>query len=139
MPQRGRRSPYWMPPETITIDISKPSLLIRESPRRIRVVSLPSGNLRSSQSFDRVTERHDMASCGSYLGERSERWIAANAPRLESGYYSITPGFCAGCHYDGIGDSTDSQIAGRSRDHATVLGREYPDKIFEHQQSFWPQ
>jgi hypothetical protein len=92
MPQRGRRNPYWMPPETITIDISKPSLMIPRIARRIRVIPLPSGILPLNHNHSIVStngmampELRDLL-----LSERSERWIQSNAPRLESGYYSIT-------------------------------------------------
>jgi|SRR5581483_4842881 len=92
MPPRGQRSQYWMPPETINLALDQPSLLIPRIARRIRAIELPAGilpinhNLSVISSSDRrLNEIKNLL-----LSDQSQQWIRTNAPRLESGYYSIT-------------------------------------------------
>lgn len=92
MPQRGRNRVYWMPPETISMNLEAPSILVPRIARRIRAVILPAGVLPLnhnlsvvSTSSQSLNELRDLL-----LSERCQAWVKNNAPRLESGFLSIT-------------------------------------------------
>lgn len=93
MPKKCEGKPYWLPPEVITLDLSRPALLIPRIARRLRVIPLPAGilpinhnlqvvNAAPGVSLERVAE---MLGC-----EESQEWIRRHAPRLENGFFSIT-------------------------------------------------
>lgn len=92
MPERGRNRPYWVPPEIINLRFDRPSLLIPRIARRLRAIPLPAGILPINHNLSvastdamSLTDLRELL-----LREKSQAWIQRNAPRLESGYYSIT-------------------------------------------------
>lgn len=94
MPKRGLNRPYWMPPETITLALDRPSLLIPRIARGLRAVELPAGVLPINHNLSVVAcegegptleELRDLIT-----SEASQEWVRRHAPRLESGFYSIT-------------------------------------------------
>jgi hypothetical protein len=91
--KRGRN--FWVPPETITLPLDKPALLIPRIARRIRAIPLPAGVLCINHnlsvvsaidglSLERLAEIITSPEC--------QLWASRNAPRLENGYVSLTTG-----------------------------------------------
>lgn len=93
LPAKCKGKHYWMPPETITLDLSRPSILVPRIARRLRVVHLPAGvlpinhNLQVVNAADGVPLERvaEILSC-----EETQAWIRRHAPRLENGFLSIT-------------------------------------------------
>jgi hypothetical protein len=93
MSERARkRGIYWLPPETINLRLTGPRLLVPRIARRIRVIDLPEGVLPTDHNIQiacptgvTLDELREIL-----LSEECDRWIRANAPRLENGFFSIT-------------------------------------------------
>jgi hypothetical protein len=92
MPKRGLSNPFWVPPETINLPLDRPTLLIPRIARGLRAIPLPAGVLPINHNLSVVSttnmplkELRELL-----LSESSQDWIRRNAPRLESGFYSIT-------------------------------------------------
>lgn len=92
MPPRGRRSTYWLPPETPNIPLNQPSLLIPRIARHLRAIELPAGIMPINHNLSIISSGHKPLSeiKEILLSEKSQAWMKANAPRLENGYLSIT-------------------------------------------------
>lgn len=92
MPKRGQSRPFWMPPETINLPLDRPTLLIPRIARRLRAIPLPAGILPLNHNLSVVsTSDYSLEDLREMLlSEKSQEWIRCNAPRLESGFYSIT-------------------------------------------------
>jgi len=92
MPPRGRRTRYWLPPESLNLEIGKPSLLIPRIARKLKPIDLPAGVLPLNHNMTIVNNNQVPLSTikGILTSEKSHHWITKNAPRLENGYFSIT-------------------------------------------------
>lgn len=93
MPKRALVQPYWLPPELINLSLDRPSLLVPRIARRLRAVALPAGVLPINHNLSIVQSRDDVSLADLrdiLLSPESHAWIQRNAPRLESGYFSIT-------------------------------------------------
>jgi hypothetical protein len=93
LPKKCEGKPYWMPPETITLDTSRPSLLIPRIARRLRVVHLPAGILPVNHNLQVIDTKGglSLAEIEAILtSAESHAWITRHAPRLENGFLSIT-------------------------------------------------
>jgi hypothetical protein len=93
MPPRGQQRPYWLPPESIKLSIDQPSLLIPRIARQLRAITLPAGVLPLNHNLSIVSAREDVSLeelRAILLSTQSQAWIQRHAPRLESGYLSIT-------------------------------------------------
>lgn len=91
MPPRGRNGPYWVPPEPITLPLDKPALLIPRIARRLRAVSLPAGVLPINHNLSVINTTGSLEDLRELLlSEYSQAWIRRHAPRLDSGFFSIT-------------------------------------------------
>lgn len=95
MPKRGRSGKWWMPPESITLPLDRPGILVPRIGRRIRAVRMPAGicpvnhNLyvlagQAGRSLDEIEAL--------LLSDATQAWVARNAPRLEDGYLDIRAG-----------------------------------------------
>ena len=93
MPERGKRGPWWMPPESINIPTDRPSLVVPRIARRLRAIPLSQGllpvnhNLSLIAASDVVTLEEIRQVLTS---QASQEWLEKFAPRLEGGYYSVT-------------------------------------------------
>ena len=95
MPKRKGKRPYWIPPETITLNVDRPSLLVPRIARRLRAIRVPAGILPINHNISVVSEDGGLSldelerllTC-----EASQAWMRRNAPRLENGYLSVTTG-----------------------------------------------
>lgn len=92
LPERATRGPYWMPPENIAADLSEPSLLIPRIARRLRCVDLPPGisGINHNLSVIRTGVANLDEIKAVMLAPESQEWLERTAPRLESGFYSVT-------------------------------------------------
>ena len=93
MPQRASPRPYWMPPETITLSLDRPMLMIPRIAKRLRVIPLPAGVLPVNHNLSVISETDGvpLAEIARLItSDQSQAWLARRAPRLEGGYYSIT-------------------------------------------------
>lgn len=93
MPPRGQQRPYWLPPELIKLQLDRPSLLIPRISRQLRAINLPAGVLPLNHNLSVVSARDDVTLeelRAILLSTKSQEWIQRQAPRLESGYLSIT-------------------------------------------------
>lgn len=94
MPKRGRGRAYWMPPETITLPLDQPRLLIPRIARRLRAIPLPAGVLPINHNLSVVAAKDSGTTLDELreliTGDDSQAWLRRHAPRLESGFYSIT-------------------------------------------------
>jgi hypothetical protein len=90
MPARGRRTDWWLPPESVMMDLSRPSLLIPRIAKRLRVIRLPAGILPINHNLQVVADDDLDNIERMLLSEQAQTWVARNAPRLENGYLSIT-------------------------------------------------
>jgi hypothetical protein len=92
MPPRGKRSRYWMPPETIYLDLSRPSLLVPRIAQRIRVVDIRAGLLPHNHNITLQTTT-DLVSLDEIkallLSADSQAWLRRNAQRLENDFFFI--------------------------------------------------
>ncbi len=95
MPKRGRSGKWWMPPESITLPLDQPGILVPRIGKRIRAIRMPAGicpvnhNLyvlagQGGRSLDDIE--------AILLSESTQAWVARNAPRLEDGYLDIRAG-----------------------------------------------
>jgi len=93
MPRRKGNRPWWVPPEAITLPLDRPSLLIPRIARQLRAIPLPAGHLVINHNIS-VATAHPGVDLdrlkAAVTSEASQAWIAANAPRLENGFYSIS-------------------------------------------------
>lgn len=92
MPKRSETRPYWLPPETITLPLSEPALLIPRISRTLRVIDLPAGILPINHNLSVVakSESHTLEEIKAILlSEKSQQWIARNAQGIDNGYKSI--------------------------------------------------
>lgn len=91
MPQRGRRKTWWMPPETITLDLSRPGILIPRIAKRLRAIPIPAGilpvdhNLHIASS-DTISQEDliELVTC-----DEAQAFARMHAPRLENGYLDL--------------------------------------------------
>jgi Eco57I restriction-modification methylase len=93
MPKREHSRPYWLPPETITMPLDRPALLVPRIARRLRAIPLPAGVLPVNHNLSVCTNSDGMsleALAALITSEASQAWLQRNAPRLENGYFSIT-------------------------------------------------
>ncbi|PKM46995.1 MAG: SAM-dependent methyltransferase [Gammaproteobacteria bacterium HGW-Gammaproteobacteria-1] len=93
MALRGRRSPCWVPPESWgPLPYDRPSLLIPRIATGVRPVLLPAGVLPLNHDVSIVAaEGEPLTELEKLLtSEEADRWFKARAPRLESGYFSVT-------------------------------------------------
>ena len=93
LPAKCRGKTYWMPPESITLDISKPSLLIPRIARKLRVIRLPAGVLPVNHNLQIVSCKDGLSLDALekiLASDLSQEWIRKHAPRLENGFVSIT-------------------------------------------------
>lgn len=93
MPERGRQGPYWTPPEQVYAGLDRPSLLIPRIARRLRVIDLPPHILGINHNLSVIESSGDFSLSeikAILLSSESQDWIARHAPRVDSGYYSIT-------------------------------------------------
>jgi hypothetical protein len=94
MPARGKRVRFWLPPERITLDLTQPGLLVPRIARRLRVIDLPAGVLPINHNLHVVASTSGGLPLNELrellLSPSTQAWISANAPRLESGFLSIT-------------------------------------------------
>ncbi|WP_244627541.1 Eco57I restriction-modification methylase domain-containing protein [Microvirga tunisiensis] len=95
MPKRGQRSTWWMPPETITLSLNKPALLIPRIGKRIRPIRLPAGILPINHNLY-IIEGSGSVSLDAIedilRSSATHAWLERNAPRLENGYFDIRSG-----------------------------------------------
>lgn len=95
MPKRKGNRPYWMPPETITLKVDRPALLVPRIARRLRAIRMPANVLPVNHNITVIGEDGGLPleelarvlTC-----EASQEWIRRHAPRLEGGFLSITTG-----------------------------------------------
>jgi tRNA1(Val) A37 N6-methylase TrmN6 len=92
MPKRGQNRCHWIPPETISLPLDKPSLLIPRIAKRLRAIRLPPGVLPINHNLSIIqnTETSLDEIQTILLSEKSQQWIKRNAGRLENQYLSIT-------------------------------------------------
>lgn len=93
MPAKCAGKPFWMPPEPITLDLSRPSLLVPRIARRLRVVALPADVLPINHNLQIVQSdgKHSLQAIADYLSsDQAHAWLQRHAPRLENGFLSIT-------------------------------------------------
>ena len=93
MPKREANRPWWMPPETITLALDKPMLMIPRIAKRLRAIPIPAGVLPINHNLT-VVQCADGMSLDELAriitSPKSQAWLARHAPRLENGYFSIT-------------------------------------------------
>lgn len=89
-----RATQRWLPPESFErLDLSQPGLLIPRIAASLRPVRVPAGILPLDHGISIVTagaatlDELEEA----LLRPESEAWVRARAPRLENGYFSLTP------------------------------------------------
>ncbi|MCB1534106.1 MAG: N-6 DNA methylase [Rhodoblastus sp.] len=91
MPARGRKKAWWTPPEPITLDLSRPGVLVPRIAKRLRAIPIPAGvlpvdhNLHIATS-DTVSQDELIAYITS---AKAQEFARAHAPRLENGYLDI--------------------------------------------------
>jgi hypothetical protein len=93
MPPRGHRNPWWLPPETITMSLDQPSLMVPRIARRIRVITLPPGvmPLNHNLSLVRSTGAYDLDALRRILlSPASHRFAMQHCARLEDNFISLT-------------------------------------------------
>lgn len=93
MPARGRRGPYWVPPESLGPDSDEETLMIPRIARSVRLIELPPGVAACNHNITLVRKGEAVSLEDirkSLESPRTQAWIEANAPRLENGFYSIT-------------------------------------------------
>lgn len=94
LPPRAQRGKWWLPPETIGDRFRTDYLLVPRIARRLRVIGIPAGVAAINHNLSVV----DVPGSGFGLNDltsillhpESQAWVRAHAPRLESGFYSIT-------------------------------------------------
>jgi hypothetical protein len=94
MAPRGRRAQYWMPPESWhRLDLSSPSLLVPRIARTLRPVRIPAHCLPINHNLSIVSAgTADLDAIEAFLSSpEADEWVRAHAPRLEHGYFSLTP------------------------------------------------
>jgi len=91
MPQRGKRKTWWMPPETITLDISRPGVLIPRIAKRLRAIPIPAGVLPVDHNLHITTS--DTLSQSDLINlvtcDEAQDFARLHAPRLENGYLDL--------------------------------------------------
>ena len=89
---RARREPCWLPPESWgPLPLAQDALLIPRIARRLRAVRLPAGVLGINHNMTVVSSAIPLAQLTAMLTtDEVQAWIAARAPRLEGGFYSLT-------------------------------------------------
>lgn len=93
MPKRKGNRPFWMPPETITLPLNRPSLIIPRIAKRLRAIHCPPGVLPLNHNLSVAVPNgpHSLDDIEKILvSDESQEWLKARAPRLEGGYLSIT-------------------------------------------------
>ena len=96
MPARGRGGISWMPPESMTLPLGEPALLVPRIVRTIRPTRLPAGICPINHNLHVV----GAPSAGVSLddidrmlrGESTAAWVARFAPRLENGFHDMRAG-----------------------------------------------
>jgi hypothetical protein len=93
MAKRGKSRPWWLPPESITLPLDQPALLIPRIARRLRAVPLPAGILAVNHNLVviRSASGHSLEELRVLLtSNSSQAWIRRNARLLEGGFLDIT-------------------------------------------------
>lgn len=94
MPARGRRGPYWMPPEKLHGALDEPALMVPRIAQRIRVIDLPAGVSPINHNltvFRRQEGGPSLDEIRAVLtSPTADAWLHQHAQRLENGYLSIT-------------------------------------------------
>jgi hypothetical protein len=93
MPKREVTRPYWLPPETITLPLDRPMLMIPRIARKLRAIPLPAGTLPINHNLSVVCSTRGVSLdrlAQLITSPKSQAWLARHAPRLENGYFSIT-------------------------------------------------
>jgi hypothetical protein len=93
MPKRSSTRPYWLPPESITLPLNQPALMVPRIARRLRAIPLPAGILPINHNLSVISTKDglSLSDLKALLeSEHSQEWIRRNAPRLENGFFSIT-------------------------------------------------
>lgn len=93
MAPRGRRTPFWLPPESWgDLPLPHESLVIPRIAKRLRPVLLPAGVLPINHNLSLISANIPAAVLARALAAESvQEWIHLRAARLENGYLSITP------------------------------------------------
>ncbi len=88
----GRRTPFWLPPETITLRLDLPSLLVPRIARRVRAIDVPPGVLPINHNLSVVAAgSHSLEEIKAVLLHAdTQAWVRSQALRLENGFLSIT-------------------------------------------------
>jgi hypothetical protein len=95
MPKRGQKGRWWMPPETITLPLDRPALLIPRIGRKIRTIRLEPGILPINHNLYVVSAGpdHSLEWIQDLLqSDETQAWVLRNAPPLENGYLDIRAG-----------------------------------------------
>lgn len=93
MPSRCKDKDYWLPPETITLSLDRPALLIPRISKTLRFAEIPPGVLPINHNISVVGtgEGYSLEDLKRILlSASSQDWIQRHAARLEGGYLSIT-------------------------------------------------
>lgn len=91
MPARGRKKAWWTPPEPITLDLTRPGVLVPRIAKRLRAIPIPAGvmpvdhNLHIAAS-DSVSQ-DELIAC--ITSAKAQEFARAHAPRIENGYFLI--------------------------------------------------
>jgi tRNA1(Val) A37 N6-methylase TrmN6 len=93
MAPRGRRDPFWLPPETWhNWDLTKETLVVPRITRDLHCIRVPAGVLPVNHSLSIITSgRASLDDLEHYInGPEARRWIRARAQGVDNGYISIT-------------------------------------------------
>jgi len=90
---RGRKSTWWVPPESFhQLDLSEPCLLVPRIARSLRPIRVPAGRLPTNHSLS-IVRRGDWSLDrieDSLCSSSAQRWFDAHASPLEGGFRSVT-------------------------------------------------
>lgn len=95
MPKRGQNKVWWMPPETITLPLDRPALMIPRIGRTLRTIRLPAGVLPINHNLYVVEPANGLSLDeieAAIADPESQNWLENNAPPLENGYFDIRAG-----------------------------------------------
>lgn len=95
MPKRGQGKLWWMPPETITLPLDRPALMIPRIGRTLRTIALPAGVLPINHNLYVIESDGDWSLDrikAAVESPRSQAWLCDNAPPLENGFYDCRSG-----------------------------------------------
>lgn len=93
MPKRGGERPYWLPPESITLPLDQPCLVVPTIAGRLRVIKVPAGLLPTYHNLSAIYPRPGvtLAEIAEHLrSPEAQAWAAAHGAPLENGYFRVT-------------------------------------------------